>query len=100
MNKCLWIGRREFFKGTEITNGEKTIAYVVDDYNYSKSYHVTRDKNRHYYLTELIMGKPVSKVTRMHKSFIESILNIRICVGRTASFAWIEDVRKSTRKGA
>lgn len=100
MNKCLWIGRRESFHGTEIECGEKTIAYVVDDYNYNKSYHVTRDKNRHYYLTEFVMGKPVSKVTRMHKSFIESILNIKICVGRKVSFKWIEEVRKSTKKGA
>lgn len=53
---------------------------ISDRYNENKFYTIKRDKNRHYYLQEFINFKPCSKVTRLHKDFIENILNIRIDV--------------------
>ena len=53
-----------------------------DNYNENKFYIVKRDKNRHYYLQEFINFKPVTKVTRLHKNFIESVLNIDIIIRR------------------
>lgn len=49
-----------------------------DRYNQNKFYIVKRDKNRHYYLQEFVKFKPVTKITRLHKSYIESVLNIAI----------------------
>ncbi len=62
---------------SKITNFEFSYS---DRYNQNKHYVVKRDKNRHYYFQEFIYFKPVSKVTRVYKNFIESVLDIKITI--------------------
>ena len=74
------INKELNLKMVEITSNKITDFHFTysDKYNMNKFYIIKRDKNRHYYFQEFVCFKPVSKVTRLHKNFIESVLDIKI----------------------
>ena len=80
MTNVIWIKRNDYVKGIHVEENNSTRFFVADKYNNNKHYIVTRDKNRHYYLRQYVFNKPVGKVTRLHKDFIEDILGIKIRV--------------------